>query len=143
MQAHILFISPALFIITAEFWCMLADYKNNHKSTWFLNLLLTLFIILPIRYAIERIKPFTKSDRNPQWVTDLKKLNNKKINKGVLFNYDKPIEAMFYMNLTVYSYIPDKKVITDLIEKGYTVMINNSNSIPDDIKTIKGVMINN
>jgi 4-amino-4-deoxy-L-arabinose transferase-like glycosyltransferase len=143
MPAYILFMSPALFLMTSEFWVMLSDYKTNHKLKWFFNLILILIIVLPIRYTIERTKPFEKIDRNPQWVADLKKLNEKKIEKGVVFNYDKPIEAMFYTNLTVYPYIPDKKVITDLIEKGYTVIINNNGKVPEDIIAIKGVRTEN
>ncbi len=142
MQAYILFACPALFIITAEFWYMLSVYKTNHKLKWFFNLILCLFIILPIRYSIERIKPFENTNRNPQWVKDLKRLNNEKNVNGVLFNYDKPIEAMFYTNLSVYSYIPNEKTITDLVNKGYDVIINNKN-IPPSIKIIKGVRIEN
>lgn len=143
MQAYILFTSPALFLMTSEFWFMLYDYRENHKLKWFFNLILFLLIALPIRYTIERIKPFDKSERKPQWVADLKKLNERKINKGILFNYDKPIEAMFYTNLTVYPNIPDKKVLIKLIEKGYTVIINNDGEIPKEIIAIKGVIINN
>jgi len=141
MQAYILFTSPALFLMTSEFWFMLSDYKKNRKFKWFFNLILFLLIALPIRYAIERTKLFESIDRNPHWVSDLKELNDKKIHNGVLFNYDKPIEAMFYTNLIVYPFIPDKKVISDLIERGYTVIIKNNGNIPDDIKTIKDVKI--
>jgi len=141
MQAYILFTSPALFLMISEFWFMLSDYKKNHKLKWFFNLILFLLIALPIRYTIERTKPFERNERNPKWVSDLKELNDKKIKNGVLFNYDKPIEAMFYTNLTVYPYIPDKTVINDLIEGGHTIIIKNNGNIPDDIKTIKGVYL--
>ncbi len=141
MQAYILFISPSLFMITAEFWVMLSSYKMNNKPKWLYNLILFLMIALPIRYTIERIKPFEISERSPQWVTDLKDLNHKNISKGVLMNYDRPIEAMFYTNLTVYANIPDRHVIIDLIEKGYTILVNDNGTIPEDIKSIKGVII--
>ena len=32
MQGYILFTSPALFLMTSEFWFMLLDYKIKHKS---------------------------------------------------------------------------------------------------------------
>lgn len=140
-HTYLLITAPAIFIVSAYFWYWLLEYKIYHKHKWFFNLILFLLIALPIRYTIERIKPFDKRDRNPQWVTNLKKLNTKNIQKGVLFNYDKPIEAMFYTNLTAYSNIPDKKAVTDLIEKGYTVIINDNDSIPEDIRTIKGVTV--
>ena len=143
MQAYLLFTCPALFMMTAEFWYMLSAYKTNHKPKWFFNIILLLLIALPIRYSIERIKPFKQMDRNPQWVINLKKLNNKNIRNGVLFNFDKPIEAMFYTNLTVYSNLPDKKVIKDLISQGYNVIINDNGTIPAEIKEIDKVKIEN
>jgi hypothetical protein len=75
MQAYILFISPALFIMTADFFFMLIDYKKNYKQKWLYNLALILLIALPIRYMIERVKPFQQNNRNPDWAIDLRKLN--------------------------------------------------------------------
>ncbi len=141
MQAYILFISPALFLMTAEFFFMLNDYKKYHKLKWVFNLILVLLIALPIRYMIERVKPFEQSNRNPAWVVDLRKLNDKNISKGVLLNYDKPIEAMFYTDLTAYTYIPDRDTIANMINDGYTVIINDDGKIPNDIKSIEGIMI--
>jgi 4-amino-4-deoxy-L-arabinose transferase len=141
MQAYILFTSPALFLMTSEFYFMLASYKLNHKLKWLTNLILILLIALPVRYAIERIKPFQRIQRTPQWLIDLKKADDPKIKNGILFNYDKPIEAMFYTNLTVYPNIPDPKTVIELIEKGYTIIVDDNGNIPDDIKKIKGVLI--
>lgn len=143
MQAYILFTCPALFIMTAEFWYELSAYKTNHKPKWLFNLILLLLIVLPIRYTIERVKPFEQTDRKPQWVIDLKKLDDRKIINGVLFNYDKPIEAMFYTDLTVYPNLPNKEIITDLIAQGYTVIINDNGNIPADIKAIDRVLTEN
>jgi urease gamma subunit len=139
MQAYILFTSPALFIMTSEFWFMLKEYRKNHKFKWLFNLILFLLIALPVRYTIERIKPFEKTDRNPQWVAELKKLNQMNISNGILLNYKRPIEAMFYTNLTVYSYLPDNKTINDLISEGYTVIVNNTKDIPQEIIEIKEI----
>jgi hypothetical protein len=85
------------------------------------------------------MKPFQKIDRHPQWVTDLKNLNKQKIEKGVLLNCQQSIEAMFYTNLTAYQSIPEKKVIIDLMEKGYTVLINDDGTIPEEIKNPKNI----
>jgi 4-amino-4-deoxy-L-arabinose transferase-like glycosyltransferase len=139
MQAYILFTSPALFIMTAEFWFMLASYRENHKYKWFFNLILLLLIALPIRYSIERIKPFKQADRNPKWTNELKKLNERNISKGVLFNYDNPIEAMFYTDLTVYQHIPEPGIINNLQQKGYTILINDKGNIPENIKTMRNI----
>jgi len=139
MQAYILLTGPALFLMTSDFYFMLVDYKKQHKPKWLFTLILILLIALPVRYTIERTKAFQKRDRHPQWVVSLKELNNENINNGILFNYDKPIEAMFYTNLTVYRNIPDNNAIKELEGKGYTIIINNNGNIPDRIKAVKGV----
>ncbi len=141
MQAYILFTSPALFMITSDFFYRLVDYKKQHRPKWVFNLILILLIALPIRYTIERTKAFQKRDRYPQWVANLKKLNNDKINNGILFNYDKPIEAMFYTDLTAYRHIPDNNTIAALTEKGYTIIINDDGNIPDRVKKLEGVKV--
>lgn len=139
MQAYLLFASPALFIMTAEFWHMLAAYRKNHWLKWVFNLILILLIALPIRYSIERIKPFDKTDRNPQWVKDLKTLNESKFKKGILFNYSNPIEAMFYTDITVYQNIPENNILKDLQQKGYYILINDNGNVPERIKTVTGI----
>ncbi len=141
MQAYILFTSPALFIITSEFYFMLSERKREYKLKWIFNIILLLLIALPVRYSIERIKPFDNRDRRPVWVTELKKLKDCPVNNGVLFNYDRPIEAMFYTNLTVYAQIPGKKVILNLIEQGYSVYIKDDRRVLDDIKDIENIIL--
>lgn len=142
MQAYILFTSPALFLMTSAFFFMLNEYKKKSiKLKWLYNLILILLIALPIRYMIERVKPFQPNNRNPDWAIELRKLNDKKIDNGVLFNYDKPIEAMFYTNLIAYSHIPDRNKIMELIEDGFTIIINDNGALPNDIKTMKGITI--
>lgn len=142
MQAYILFASPALFLMTSDFFFALFDYKKDHKPKWLFNLILFLLIALPIRYMIERVKPFERTDRSPQWVDDLKKFSDRKISNGILFNYDNPVEAMFYTNLAVYQDIPDKKTIDELVNEGYTVLINDKGNIPDNIKGLKIKIVN-
>jgi len=139
MQGYMLFTSPALFIITAAFYNQISNRPINKKFKWAVQVLLFLLIALPVRYAIERVKPFSKSDRNPDWVIDLKNLNKRQIAQGVLFNYPRPVEAMFYTDITTYPALPEKRVITNLIDEGYYILINNTDSIPDDIRQIAGV----
>jgi len=141
MQAYILFASPALFLMTSEFWFFLNNYRKQHKLRWLFALILILLIALPIRYTIERVKPFEKYNRNPPWTQQLKSLNNRNIASGILLNYERPIEAMFYTNLTVYSELPDKDVIMQLMAKGHKIIINDDGTIPADIKIIPGVTI--
>jgi 4-amino-4-deoxy-L-arabinose transferase-like glycosyltransferase len=147
MQGYILFTSPAIFIIAAAFWFMIFDYRftldlnkpNNIRLKWFFNLILLALIVLPVRYGIERIKPLQKN-RNPQWVMDLKKMGQGHLKKGILLNYSKPIDAMFYTDLSTYPYIPEKNVIQSLIDKGYTVLINDNGNVATDIMSLKGIV---
>lgn len=141
MQAYILFISPALFIVTSQFFFYLKDYKKEIKSKWIINLILLLLIVLPIRYTFERVKPFASFERKPHWVIELKRINNENISRGILFNYNRPIEAMFYTNLVVYPNIPDKNKIIELITNGYIIIINDDDNIPDEIKCISNIRI--
>ena len=141
MQAYILFVAPALFILIAEFYFMLTDYKKTYAYKWLINVVLLLLLVLPVRYMFERVKPFETENRNPQWVINLKEINKRGIKKGVLFNYDKPIEAMFYTNLTSYAILPERSLLQKLIRQGYFVIINNTGNIPEDIKLIKGISL--
>lgn len=141
MQGYLAFTSPALFIMTAVFWNALFEIttSNRIKKT-FIKMLLVLLLVLPTRYSIERIKPFEKTNRTPQWVVELKALNKEKIRNGILFNYNKPVEAMFYTDIIVYGNIPTVNEIFVLQKKGYTVMINSSNELPEKIKNLTGVI---
>lgn len=140
MQGYLLFTAPALFIITSSFFFELKNYGFSLSPKWLVNLVLALLIIFPVRYGIERMKPFENRNRKPNWVLDLKKLGTKNIQKGVLFNYDNPIEAMFYTDLTAYSNIPTKEEIEQLLNQGYQVIINNADSL-ENFKHLKGVQI--
>jgi 4-amino-4-deoxy-L-arabinose transferase len=140
MQAYILFTSPVLFMITAEFYYHLKYIRNNFKYKWLINLLLILFIALPIRYSIERIKPFSNIEREPKWVNELKELNKINYSSGVLFNYKNYVEAMFYTNLTVYPNTPTREVLVNLLKNGHTIIINIDGNIDENIKNIDGVL---
>tara|TARA_X000000950_G_scaffold240726_1_gene293957 strand:+ start:1907 stop:3364 length:1458 start_codon:yes stop_codon:yes gene_type:complete len=142
MQGYILFTAPALFIITAAFFFELPKYRVAHKPKWLFSIVMILFIALPIRYGLERMKPFKNYDRNPKWVLELKKLNESNIQNGILFNYENPIEAMFYTDLVVYSSLPSKDKIVELINQGYQILINDNGNLNDldrfnNIKIIK------
>ena len=133
MQAYLLFTAPALFYMTAEFFYFLVGLKDRYQFKWVFNIVLTLIILLPIRYCVERLTVFELLDRNPQWVQDLRELNEENYENGVLFNYDHPIEAMFYTNLTAYPGIPANNTITTLSQQGYTIIVNTEMKIPPHI----------
>lgn len=139
MEGYILFVAPSLFLITAAFWNELAGMKKGHRYAWLITLVLFLLIALPIRYSIERIRPFMKREGAPPWVADLKSINGKAAYKdAVLFNYPRPIEAMFYTGMAVYVELPDSVVIDSLVKNGRIVLINDDEKVPAGIKSIKG-----
>lgn len=141
MQGYILFTAPALFLVTAAFFFWLNERRKMATSKWFYNILLVLLLVFPLRYMIERVKPFDSTDRNPAWVESLRKFNEKKVKNGILFNYENPIEAMFYTDLTVYSEMPTVEQIDKLAKKGYSIWIQNHGPIPDEIKALPYVHI--
>jgi 4-amino-4-deoxy-L-arabinose transferase-like glycosyltransferase len=137
MQGYILFASPALFLMTAEFFGMLRDRIVPPGLKWLRNLVLILLIALPARYMIERVKPFEQTSRSPEWVSDLKNLRTNAGDSVVLFNYSRPIEAMFYTGFTVYPGIPDSRILTDLSLKGYRVLICDRSNVPAILRSRK------
>ena len=59
----------------------------------------------------------------------------------VLLNYANPVEAMFYTSLTAYSEIPGEATVRELLDKGYTVIVNDKGDVPAGIATLEGVRL--
>jgi 4-amino-4-deoxy-L-arabinose transferase len=140
---YIMISSPAVFLILAYFCWYLIDNLNLFKHKKLIIALIILLILLPIRYSLERIKPFKNYDKNPVRVKELRALNNRIEDKNsVLFNVKQPIEAMFYTPFTAYSFMPTQRQIRHVHEKGYKVVILKGDSrLPDYIKNDKSVII--
>lgn len=141
MQAYILFISPALFIITARFFFVVYEFGKDHRYRWAFLLLLFIFIAIPLRYAVERVKPFSTAERNPQWVKDLRAFQVAEPSRAVLFNYPHPIEAMFYTDMTVYAVIPAVNKIAELQENGFTIYVYDQAPVPEAVMDAPGVIM--
>jgi 4-amino-4-deoxy-L-arabinose transferase len=140
MQAYILFTSPALFIITAAFFMDINKFKINFTKKWFVLSIQFLMLILPLRYMIERVKPFASITRQPDWVVDLKALKQSKFKDGVLFNCSNYIEAMFYTDLIAYEKVGDQKTIKSLQKQGKIIIINVNRPLPSELKNIHRVI---
>lgn len=127
MQAYTLFTAPAIFIMTALFWEYLYFYRKRFRFKGIITVILLLLIMLPIRYSIERIKPFEKRERNPQWTQELRELGRYLIDEKntVIFNSEYPIETMFYTGCVAYSVTPDSLLLSEIKNKGYTIYIRN------------------
>ncbi|MDX2362076.1 MAG: glycosyltransferase family 39 protein [Crocinitomicaceae bacterium] len=134
MQGYIMIAAPAIFIIGAYYWEYLKWNKHKLKFKWLASIIMVLIIALPIRYTIERLKPFDQSERNPAWVVQLKQLGQETTGQnGILLNTSHPIEAMFYTNLTAYERLPDQDVLDSLIDRGYSIYINDGENVSSAI----------
>jgi 4-amino-4-deoxy-L-arabinose transferase-like glycosyltransferase len=134
MQAYTLFTAPAIFIVTGVFCHYLYRFRNRFRFKWIIIALLILLIALPVRYSIERIKPFSKRDTNPHWTKELRALNHEtKIHeKIVIFNSEYPIETMFYNDCIAYSIIPDSSILSNIKNNGYKILIRRKLDIDYD-----------
>ena len=126
MQAYTLFVAPAIFILIALFFrylrLSLASCPKAVRN--FSSVIAILLIVLPIRYSLERLKPFENRDRNPSWAQQLKVFKAVLPSNGVLFNTAHPIECMFYTDvLAAYSFPPDQVTIEKLSNLGYRIYL--------------------
>jgi 4-amino-4-deoxy-L-arabinose transferase-like glycosyltransferase len=128
MPAYTLFSSPSVFIIAGLFFVYVRRYSNRFNYRVVSTFLLVLLIVLPVRQTIVKTRMFQKYDRNPEWARDIKKLEplGRKYNgKLVIFNTDRPIETMFYVDCAAYSIIPTDDKIIELEKRGYKVIVIN------------------
>ena len=122
MPCYTLFAAPAIFIITAE-----AFYAFQHAEFMprLMKVVAIFLLILPLRYAIERIKPFTTDNEKiaiNDKVTAFKSSPDNNANT-VVFNCPCYIELMFSTNCTCYEQMPDESMKNQLVQQGYNVVI--------------------
>jgi len=117
MPCYTLLASPAIFIITSK---VAVDFWQNEKI---LNkLIASLLICLPMRYAIERVKPFENfyiSKRS--WAA--------RDSRTVYYNAKNAMEIMFHTDATAYDYIIENDKICELKSKGFNVINANGEEI--------------
>ncbi|MBL7930376.1 MAG: glycosyltransferase family 39 protein [Bacteroidia bacterium] len=124
MQGYILFVAPAVFILSADYFFKLKEMPGNKRQLRLYALLQFCIIVLPLRYTIERMKFFESYERSRVWVEELKGIRiNHKADSTVLFNFPYPIEAMFYTGFTAYESLPDSVQIENIKARGYTVLV--------------------
>ena len=124
MQAYTLFAAPALLIITGEFLVVILDRFKSTKYRLASVVLVVIMIALPIRFSVERVKPFQIESYEQDWNNDLKSFSKKHANaeRLVVHNVSHPMELMFYLNCTAYEAKLDEAMIADLEIKGYQVI---------------------
>ncbi len=120
-HTYLLITAPALFLITVNSCIQLAEIVKQRK--WVRVLLFLALFGLPVRYCIERTKPFAKLDRNPQWAQDLKAMRGNYPPNTVFVNHPHPVEGMFYTDYIFYGHIPGEDELTRLRKSGYEVKV--------------------
>lgn len=138
MQGYILLSAPAICIMIAHFYL---KYANRIKrNNVFITVTLSLLLILPIRYSIERIKPFSNNLRTKNWISEIKQIDRSyNHSKKVLFNTKHPIATMFYTDFTAYDKTPNKDQVLRFQSEGYEIFIDNDQALPDGLRRLPGV----
>ncbi len=136
MQGYILLCAPAIFIMIAMFFEHIQNYRSRNRII--ISLISILLLILPIRFSIERIKPFSIKERKQNWITELKKIEENELsNKMVIFNCKNPIESMFHSDVVAYEIIPDKETLEKIRSEGYQIYLDNNKTLPKDLENLE------
>ncbi len=129
MQAYLLFVFPALFIIMADFGVFLLEKTESVRRMKLQKLAFALVIFLAIRFSIERIKPFQNQTKHLVWANEFRQMNKTNAEKRVYVNVKHCIEGMFYTNSIMYGYTPPPNEIEELKARGYEVIVNSNPDI--------------
>ncbi len=116
---YLLMISaPSLIICSAFIDILLHNYSKNRCF----GLLIILLLALPIRYSIERLKPFEKRTPLCSWKTQIESLIQKETNKKlVIYNEPNYIKAMFHYEIIAYDRSLTQSQRDEIKLKGYTL----------------------
>ncbi|MCX6251449.1 MAG: glycosyltransferase family 39 protein [Bacteroidetes bacterium] len=129
-HTYLMIAAPAFFLIISWFIFYLRSVSVRWKYHWAGYIIAVLLIILPVRYTIERIKPFEQRDNNPEWAKELRLLPGRiPEKKVVIFNSPRPIETMFYTDFTAYDITPLKETMVEIMRKGYTIYVYDKNKL--------------
>jgi len=133
-QTYMLISAPAIFLIISFCWFYLKSVREKVKFKWVVSIVLFLLIALPVRYCIERVKPFERRDRNPDWAVKARSLRYKipAGNNVVIFNVEKNIEIMFYNDCTAYQKLPSLDTLKQLQSQGCLVIVNDNGNLPSE-----------
>jgi 4-amino-4-deoxy-L-arabinose transferase len=139
MPAYVIAAAPPLFILQGEFWLWLKERFDGAASRFSKlggAIALVVFAVLPARYLLEPHGPLEYRDRDPQWVQDLRGLNEQIGSlKAVIFNVASPVEAMFYTPYVAYEHLPTTNQVQELKARGYAVFLfyDGSGTLPETL----------
>lgn len=106
MQGYILFICPALFILTAEFFfelkAQLVNWKERKVLLVFSWMVLIAILVLPIRYCYERTSFGLVTPPGGEYISQYKQVQPFP-KHAVILNVKHPVDFMFYNGGTAYA----------------------------------------
>jgi 4-amino-4-deoxy-L-arabinose transferase-like glycosyltransferase len=129
MQPYTIFAAPALFLLTSCFFYYVKRTAKKWRPKWLPVICLVLLVVLPVRYAMDRLMFFRYQERKPAWVEEIKHLKDILPAKSVVFNHARPIEVMFYTDLVAYQRLPSREEIDLVKQKGYAVVVVDRNGL--------------
>ena len=132
---------PILMMIAWTFWDA-ADRLGKLKYRKTAIVALALLIILPVRYTIERVKPFSAEERNPAWAKELRGLQGCiGWSKAAVFNVEHNIEAMFYARVSAYPFVPDQHQIDEAMRRGFRIFVYDDSQLHPELRHNPNVTI--
>jgi 4-amino-4-deoxy-L-arabinose transferase len=140
MPAYVMIAAPALFLMQGWYWWRVRDWVGGSARRWPAYLLLAALVILPARYAVERVRPFSADRRTRPWAQQLKALGER-LGSGpcVVLNVPRPVEAMFYTPCVAYPSALDAATAAALQRRGYRVLAQDDGRLPTGLLALPGV----
>lgn len=123
MPGYVMIAAPAVFLAVAEMAVTLQAAAVTGARRLLALLVVLLLVGLPVRYAVERLRPFAEADREPAWAADLKALGARVNAPCVVFAEPRPIEALFYTPCSAYPFPPTEAQIEELVRRGYRIVV--------------------
>jgi hypothetical protein len=123
MPAYPLIAAPAIALMIAwaviDVWNWLPRLFGARKEV--AAVLITAWLMLPLRFAIERWKPFERFDAERAAAHELKALSPPR--DAVLFGLPDPISAMFYTGVPAYAEVPGDADRARCVSAGYRPIV--------------------
>jgi 4-amino-4-deoxy-L-arabinose transferase len=142
MPGYVMISAPAVFIILSHVFWGIQERMAKFKYKKAIVLLLTLLVLLPVRYSFERVRPFMDRERNPIWAQELRTLQDKVgQTKAAVFNVKHNIEAMFYAKVSAYQCVPTVKQMEQARSRGFSIFVYDSPEVPPDMRNNPNVVI--
>jgi 4-amino-4-deoxy-L-arabinose transferase len=134
MPAYVMVAAPAvsLVVATACAW-LLDEWRGSARRRWIVGLGLAALLGLPMRILLNDLRLFREHERQPAWAAELEQLGSRLAGqRAVIIGSPRPIETMFYTAQVAYERVPDRPTVESLQERGYRVLVYESEALSPD-----------